>query len=463
MLQGHRRSQNSDCGSELWRSGLAAPCEVTVSGRAVPTKRRLGLPSSGALIVGNMIGAGVFTTSGYALADLGRPEVVLLAWLVGGALALCGALSYGALARRIPESGGEYTYLSRIVHPLAGFLAGWVSLLAGFTAPIAAAALALQAYLADAFEMGLRPEWLGTLAILIAAVMHGSRLREGVLLQNLAVGLKLVLIAALVGAGVAWLPSGGVPPRGHPGPVEIGAFAVTLVWISSAYSGWNAAVYVAGEVRDPERNLGRSLWLATGTVTVIYLSLNWVFLYSAPPAVLAGRPDIAAAAAEALGGTGLRRAVSALVALALFTSISTMVMAGPRVYARMAEDGLLPRLFGEGADVPRAAIAFQAVLAIGVVWMSGLRALLSYIGFTLGLSAAATVAAVFVLRRREGAARLPVPGYPWVPGVFVLVTLGASGFMAAQEPRQALLGLLTLVLGVALHWLVKKRGRHERR
>jgi amino acid transporter len=463
MTTRYAHAQNSDRRSELWSSDGATPDEATLIARAVPGRRRLGLPSACALIVGNMIGAGVFTTSGYALAELGRPQVVLLAWLVGGALALCGALSYGGLAQRIPESGGEYTYLTRIVHPLAGFLAGWVSLLAGFTAPIAAAALALQAYLADAFEIGLRPEWLGTLAILVAALMHGSRLREGVVLQNVAVGLKLVLIAALVGAGVAWLPSGGVSPGEPAGDVDLGAFAVMLVWISSAYSGWNAAVYVAGEVRDPERNLRRSLWLAPGMVTVIYVALNGVFLYSAPAAELAGRPDIAAAAAEALGGTGLRRSVSALVALALFTSISTMVMAGPRVYARMAEDGLFPRFFGKGEDVPRAAIAFQAALAIGVVWMSGLRALLSYIGFTLGLSAAATVAAVFVLRRREDAARLPVPGYPWVPGVFVLVTLGTSGFMAAQEPRQAFLGLLTLVLGVALHWLIEKRGRHARR
>ena len=194
---------------------------------------------------------------------------------------------------------------------------------------------------------------------------------------------------------------------------------------------------------------------------MIYLSLNWVFLYSAPPAVLAGRPDIAAAAAEALGGTGLRRGVSALVALALFTSVSTMVMAGPRVYARMAEDGLFPRFFGEGDDVPRAAIAFQAALAIGVVWISGLRALLSYIGFTLGLSSAATVAALFALRRREGAGRVPVPGHPWVPGLFVLATLAAAGFMAAREPREALLGLLTLALGVALYRL-KTGGLRER-
>ena len=181
--------------------------------------RRLGLVSAAALVVANMVGTGVFTTSGFALADLGRPERVLLAWLVGGVLAMCGALSYGALARRIPESGGEYTFLSETVHPLAGFLAGWVSLLAGFTAPIAAAALALQAYVGDPFGPEVRPEWLGTGTILAAGLMHGLRLREGVLLQNTAVALKLVLIAGFVALGGWLLSARGTPdaPTGGDG------------------------------------------------------------------------------------------------------------------------------------------------------------------------------------------------------------------------------------------------------
>ena len=203
--------------------------------------RRVGLVSAAALVIGNMIGAGVFTTSGFALADLGRREWVLLAWLVGGLLAMCGALSYGALARRIPESGGEYTFLSRTIHPLAGFVAGWISLLAGFTAPIAAAALGLQAYLVGSGGDGVRPEWIGTGAILIAGLMHGLRLREGVVLQNLAVGLKLLAIAVLVAFGAARLPAPDLEPTGS-GSFELGAFAVTLVWISFAYSGWNATV-----------------------------------------------------------------------------------------------------------------------------------------------------------------------------------------------------------------------------
>jgi len=419
-------------------------------------RRRLGLTSAAALVIGNMIGAGVFTTSGFALADLGRPETVLLAWVVGGVMALCGALSYGALARRIPESGGEYTFLSRTVHPLAGFLAGWVSLLVGFTAPIAAAALGLQAYLADSFGMAGRPEWIGTTAILIAGLMHGMQLRTGVVLQNTAVGLKLVLIGGFVVLGALRIPaqadSSVLPSAGF----ELGAFAVTLVWISFAYSGWNAAVYIAGEVREPERNLHRSLWLGTGVVTLIYLALNAVFLYSAPAQALAGKAEIGAIAAEALGGNALRQAVSVLVALALFTSISAMVMVGPRVYARMAEDGLFPRRLGVAGEVPRAAVALQVGLAVLVAWVSGLRELLGYIGFTLGISAAATVAGLIALRRREGPSRVPVPGYPWIPGLFIITTLSAAGFMAARQPLEAGMGLLTIALGVPAYWLMRR-------
>jgi APA family basic amino acid/polyamine antiporter len=423
-------------------------------------ERRLGLGSAASLVVANMIGSGVFTTSGFALADLGRPEPVLLAWLVGGALAMCGALSYGALARRIPESGGEYTYLARTIHPLAGFLAGWVSLLAGFTAPIAVAALALQAYLADSFGSTHRPEWVATIAILAATLMHGLRLREGVALQNVAVALKVLAITAFIAVGLRAVPLAALTPSAASIAVEPAAFAVTLVWISFAYSGWNAAVYVAGEVRDPDRNLPRALCLGTGVVTALYLGLNAVFLYAAPAAELAGRAEIGAVAAQALGGLPLRRLLSALVALALFTALSSMLMAGPRVYARMAEDGVFPRLFARGADVPTLAILLQAVLAVVVVWVSGLSALLGYIGFTLGLSAAATVGGLVALRRREGRERVPIPGYPVVPLVFIAVTIASSLFMAVREPLQATLGLLTAATGIPLYfWATSRASR----
>jgi APA family basic amino acid/polyamine antiporter len=291
-----------------------------------------------------------------------------------------------------------------------------------------------------------------------------------VTLQNAVVGGKLVLIAAFVLVGLWLAPTRGLGEHALPGNTDVFAFAVTLVWVSFAYSGWNAAVYVGGKVRDPERNLRRSLLLGTGIITVAYLALNTVFLYSAPAAAVAGRADVAAIAALALGGTGMHRAVSALVAVALFTSISSMVMAGPRVYARMAEDGLLPGFFAVSRDVPSAAIAAQVLLALLVLWVSTLAELLSYIGFVLSLSTAATVAGLVALRRREGAASVPIPGYPWIPGLYVTVTVAAALFMAVREPFEAAVGVLSTAAGLPLYWILRRtrakgdagRGRHRR-
>ncbi len=413
-----------------------------------------------------MIGAGVFTTSGFALADLGSPGLVLAAWLVGGVVAACGALCYGALARAIPESGGEYTFLSRTVHPVAGFLAGWVSLLAGFTAPLAAAALGLQSYLTTTFETAGDPRWIGSGAILVAALLHGLQLRPGVWAQNAVVALKLALIAGFVGAGAWLLLARGQAPElaaASPGPgFSPGAFGVSLVWISFAYSGWNAAVYVAGEVRDPDRNLPRALLLGTGTVTLAYLALNAVFLLSAPAAELTGKAEVGAIAAEALGGERLRRFLTLIVALALFTSVSSMVMAGPRVYARMARDGVFPRFFAVAGDVPARAVGLQAGLAILVVWLAELRALLSYAGFTLGLCAAAAVLGLVRLRLREGSARVRVPGWPLAPAIHVGMTLFASVYLVLREPREAAIGAATVLSGLVIHELRRSvaKGRN---
>jgi amino acid transporter len=424
----------------------------------VTDRRKYGLASAAALVVASMVGSGVFTTSGYLLADLGSADRVMLAWLCGGVVALCGALSYGGLARAIPESGGEYTFLREGIHPLAGFLAGWISLLAGFTAPIAIAALALEAYAGPLFGLELPHGLLGGSAIAFAFAMHGLR-RAGVLLQNATVLFKLLLIVAFVILG--WT-SGGPPPPGMAEvsvpPFSLAAFAASLVWVSFSFSGWNAAVYVAGEVRQPERNLRRALLWGAGVVFLCYLALNAVFLRSVPAEQLAGREEVAALAAEALGGAPLHAAISGLVLLCLFSSISSMMMAGPRVYARMADHGFLPGRLRFSGEVPTAAVAFQGLLAGALLFVADLRELLGYAGFTLSLSAAATACVLFPLRRARGAAAFPVPGFPWVTILFVGTTLWSSFFLVTREPLHALWGLLTIVSGLPLYFLARRRA-----
>ena len=430
--------------------------------------RGIGVGSASALVAANMIGAGIFTTSGFALADLGSPGPVLLAWIVGGVLALCGALSYAGLAKQIPGNGGEYLFLSRAIHPLAGFLAGWVSLLAGFTAPIAVAAHGLEAYTRGSFGFDLPDGVLGSGAILLAGLTHGIARTPGLRLQDFAVAVKLVAIVAfiLVGAFVLGtaeptaVPTAPTMSSGSAKGVSIPAFAVTLIWISFAYSGWNAAVYVAGELEAPERTLPRALVIATLGVTVLYVALNAVFLFSAPVEALAGKAEIGAIAAEALGGRGARAALSGVVALGLFTSISAMVMIGPRVYAQMAEDGVLPRSLAATGDAPHRAIALQVGLSLVAFFMTELRELLLYVGFLLGLSAAATVSCLFLKSMREEGGRSSVPGFPWVPGLFIGATLFSSGFLVLRQPAQAAAGLGTLALG-ALFYAVGQRRRRS--
>jgi basic amino acid/polyamine antiporter, APA family len=415
--------------------------------------------SAVALVVANMVGVGVFTTSGFALQDLGDRRLVLVAWLLGGAIALCGALSYGALALRFPDSGGEYEYLRRTVHPLAGTATGIVSLLAGFSAPLAAAAHLLQSYGCRLFDVSLPTlPWTGTIAILLAAGMHGGRVGVGARLQDLVVGAKLALALAFV---VLSLRLFGRPATdgGSPTATPLAGFATTMPWIYLAYSGWNAAAYIAGEVEQPRRSVPRAMLLGCLLVTALYLALNAVFLWSADAGELTGKPEIAAIAAAALLGRPGELIVTAIVVLALLTSITGMTMAGPRVYARMAAAGDLPRgLAAIDGRPPRAAIALQAALAIGFLWAAELQQLMSYIGWTLSLSAAATVWGLVRVRRREGAAAVPCPGWPWVPLLFVVAIVWFAIAAVIAAPRDCLLGMATLLLAT----LVARARRRNR-
>ena len=346
--------------------------------------KNLGSWTLTALVVANVIGAGVFATSGLALSDLGSPLRVIAAWFIGGLLALCGALSYGALARLIPESGGEYLYLSRALHPATGFIAGWISLLPGFTGAIAFAALTFAAYAIPGGATPLATNLVATGAIAVAVILHALGVRQGAAVQNVAVlaeadsdpGILFlcgVRIRHFVLSGLAEVSTGAyeIPP------FSIATFALSLMWISFSYSGFNAAVYLAGEVPSARERIPRALLLGTGLTMLIYLALNTVFVLAPSMDAVAGQEDVAAVAAETIGGAAMASAVRAVVALALFTSVSAMVMVGPRVYAKMADDGLFPSFLRFEGETPAASILLQGTLAVVVVWIAELRELLS--------------------------------------------------------------------------------------
>ncbi|MEM9405636.1 MAG: APC family permease [Acidobacteriota bacterium] len=429
------------------------------------TPHRFGLRTLIALVIGNAIGAGVFTTSGFALADLGSRSLVLWAWAVGGLVALLGATSYGLLAQHLTESGGEYLYLSRSIHPLAGFIGGYVSLLAGFTGAIALAASTFEAYaraaLPDSVFLASLPA--GSLAIgsiVLGGAVQLVRSDLGGSFHDLVVALMLSGLLLFSAGALAGLVTGrwavGAPPSERTS-FDLAAFAGSLVWISLSYSGFNAAVYVAGEARDARRNVPRAMILGTTITMIFYLVLNAVFVFAPDATQITGRPEVAAIAAEAIGGSFLRHAVELLIAASLLTSVTAMTIAGPRVYAKMAEDGALPRWLRarEGAP-PRSSIALQVVLALLVVSIAGLRDLLSYLGFTLSLCLALAVGSLFVRHLRRGE-RPTSWTYPWAPALFLLSTLGFAGLSASRQPAQ--LVALAMVVGVGtLAWFLSLSG-----
>ena len=387
------------------------------------------------LVVANMIGAGVFTTSGFTLASLGDPWIVLLAWFVGGLVALCGAFSYGILIQRMPASGGGYVFLSRAVHPFAGFMAGWISLLAGFSGAIAFAAVALESYLPGDFPAKLPAVGV----VVLGAALHGGRRWLVVGVQNTAVILKLLLLGIFLGWGATSIDWGSDSTRSFQTEGGFLAFAQALVWISLSYSGFNAAVYVAGEATSP-LIVARALVTGTAVVVLLYLLLNAAFVLGAPAAEISGQADVAAVAARWIGGAGFEFFTRVVISIALLTSVLSMMMAGPRVYGKMAEDGVIPKIFVLREDRVWPAVLLQMGLALLLIFVGTLQELLAFLGLTLSLTAAVTVGSLFFGKRVRGWAALP-------PALFTLATLTAASLLIVHDPGQALGASISLVLG----------------
>lgn len=410
----------------------------------VPAKG-FGLWTLTFLVVANMIGAGVFTTSGFTLASLGDPRLVLLAWLIAGLIALCGAFSYGLLIQRMPLSGGEYIFLSKAVHPFAGFAAGWVSLLAGFSGAIAFAAVALESYLPGNFPAKLPAAGV----IVLGALLHGAKRWLGAGVQNAAVTLKLLLLAVFLGWGAFSIDWSSESTRSFQLDGGALSFAQALVWISLSYSGFNAAVYVAGEATS-SRVVARALLLGTGLVVLLYILLNATFVLGAPVSEITGQADIAARAARWIGGAGFEGFTRVVISLALVTSVLSMMMAGPRVYGKMAEDGVIPKIFILREDHVWPAVLLQMSLALLLVFAGSLTELLSYLGLTLSLSATVAVSSLFLGHRVRGWLALP-------PALFVIATLISVTLLIVHDPWQALGTAITLGLGALAYRLMPPR------
>jgi len=416
------------------------------------------------LVVASMVGTGVFTTTGYLLRDIGSVTAMLFAWGVGGVVALFGALAYAELVAALPHNGGEYQLLSRIYHPSIGFASGFTSMVVGFSAPTAASAIAFAQYSNIALGGEVVPPTILALGLIITtSAVHAFEVGVGGGFQNAFTAAKILLVVLFVGAGLVAGDLGLIEAEGQ---VEFAtaiaspAFAVGLIFVSFSYSGWNAAAYVAGEVRDPKKNLPRALILGTGLVSLLYLGLNLVFVSSTDmPALIEAEAGVGAVAAIALFGESAGRTLAAVIALGLVSTVGALVMTGPRVYEAMGRDhraiaALAQRRAGGG---PIIAIVLQSLISIVMVLTASFDALVTYIGFTLSFFAALTVGGVFLLRRREP--DLPRPyrtfGHPFTSLSFIALSAWMVAFAILQEPMVALVGFGTIGTGLVTWRLVR--------
>ena len=425
--------------------------------------RQLGAVTASLTVIASMIGTGVFTTTGFLVRDVGSPWAIVIAWLLGGLLALCGALCYAELASALPHNGGEYHLLSRVYHPSVGFAAGWISLVVGFSAPTAAAALAGGRYLTMVWPSLPQLPFAVAITLLLSAA-HAWRVRVGSRLQNVATAAQVALIVVfIIGGGLVGEPARLSQARvALPDALLSPALPVGLIYIAFAYSGWNAAAYLVGELERPGRLLPRACLGGVVATTVLYVALNLVFLMSAPAQQLAGRVEVAAIAAEHLFGSGARPLVAGVISLGLLTTVSALLMTGSRVYEAMGADyprlRSLDRRAGPGAG-PGRAIALQALLSVALMLVADVDALLTYCGFTLSVIAALTAVGVIVLRLREPA--LPRPyrtwGYPITPLLFAALSAWMVGHAVLQRPVAALAGGTTLALGLVGYAVLRPR------
>jgi len=429
--------------------------------------RHISMWTASSFVVASMIGTGVFTSLGFQLNDIQSVFPLIMLWIVGGIVALCGALSYSELGAALPRSGGEYHLLSRIIHPAIGFAGGFVSATVGFSAPAVLAAMALGKYLTAVFP-AFDPMWVAFIMILSFHLLHTFSLKWGTFFQGWSTAVKVGLIFVFIIAGLMVTGNQVISVFPKPGDMKLmmsSGFAVSLVWVYYAYSGWNSTVYFVGEVQNPQKDLPRSLLMGTSFVMVLYVLLNYVFLYTTPMAEMAGQVEVGyISGIKVFGETGAG-IIGLGISILLLSTVSSYVFIGPRIMETMGEDhsyiSVLAKHNKQG--IPAYAFLLQLVICLIFIFTSSFEQVLMYTGIALIITNSATVIAVFILRKREPDLLRPyrVWGYPWTPTVFLLVNVWILFYTFKEQPLESIIGVSLFLASIALYYLGKKFENNE--
>ena len=424
--------------------------------------RHISMWTASSFVIASMIGTGVFTSLGFQLNDIQSIFPLIMLWIVGGVVALCGALSYSELGAALPRSGGEYHLLSRIIHPSIGFAGGFVSATVGFSAPAVLAAMALGTYFAAIFP-AFDPMWVACSMILIFHFLHAFSLKWGTLFQGWSTGIKVILIFIFIIAGFMMNDHQVISILPKPGDVKLimsSGFAVSLVWVYYAYTGWNSTIYFAGEVRNPQKDLPRSLLLGTSFVMVLYVLLNYIFLYTTPMSEMVGQVEVGYISGVRIFGQTGAGIIAIGISFLLLSTISSYVFIGPRIMETMGEDYSYIRILSKNNSqgIPIYAFILQLAICLLFIFTSSFEQVLMYTGIALIITNSATVAAVFVLRKREP--ELPRPykvwGYPWTPILFLAVNAWILFYTFKEQTVESIIGVSLFLASILLYYLGKK-------
>jgi len=426
------------------------------------TKKSIGFYTATSIVIANMVGTGVFTSLGYQVLDIKNGSSILLLWIIGGVVSLLGAFCYAEIGTTFPKSGGEYNYLSKMYHPAVGFMSGFVSSTVAFAAPVAAAALALGTYFHNVFDVD--PKITASIVVVLLSFLHAYTLNWGSKIQTIFTGIKVLLIVTFIVCGLFAGHTGDVSFNMNSntlGDVTTAAFAIALFFVSYSYSGWNASSYIAGEIENPKKNLPKSLLYGTVIVTILYVLLNYVFLYSAPIAELAGKGDVGFVSANFIFGVTGGKIISIVISILLVSSVSSMVMAGPRVSQAMGTDMKSLSFLSKTTKnhTPLNATFFQCIISLFFIFTATFSQVITYIGFTLMLFTFLTVFGLFIIRikKMNTVDSFRTPLYPITPILFLIFNSWLLYFGFTQKPVESLVGVGTVLLGLVVYFIGRKK------
>lgn len=425
-----------------------------------------------AVVIANMVGTGVFTSLGFQLMTLDSGFALIMLWVVGGLVAICGALSYAELGAALPRSGGEYNFLGRIYHPGAGFISGWVSSTIGFSAPVALAAMTFGAYTTSS----LLPEastavtnWtergLAVALIIILTLIHTRQRETSGRFQSIFTGIKVVVIIGISLAGLImvsdWQPVSLLPQSGDAAALTSGAFAVSLIYVSYAYTGWNVATYMTDELEQPQHSLPRVLFAGAFGVMLLYILLNAVFLLTTPMEKMVGEVEVGVIAARHVFGQTGAMFTGAVLGVLLISTVSAMTLAGPRVLQVVGQDIRPLRFLAKSNKdgMPTTAVLVQSGLALIFVATATFDQVLVFAGFTLALNSLFAVGGLFVLRARQPDLARPfkVPFFPITPLVYLALTIWTLVYVAIERPQEVAVSAALIVSGLVFYLVTRSR------